>query len=142
MDEIIPGLWIGDLQSAKNVENLKAHGIFSILTAMRGRITIHEVLLFLLEDSSMFNSHSNKQTLIRHQIQLDDTEDADVMTHFLPSIHFIQAELDKGRGVLVHCQAGVSTSFMRQYCEVFLFLYLLRSKFYHRCGLPHVPQGF
>jgi dual specificity phosphatase 12 len=46
MDEIIPGLWIGDLQSAKNVENLKAHGIFSILTAMRGRITIHEVLLF------------------------------------------------------------------------------------------------
>jgi len=47
MDEIIPGLWIGDLQSVKNVENLKAHGIFSILTAMRGRITIHEVPLFL-----------------------------------------------------------------------------------------------
>lgn len=91
MDEIIPGLWIGDLQCTKNVENLKAHGIFSILTAMRGRITIHE-------------------TFIRHQIQLDDTEDADVMTHFLPSIHFIQAELDKGRGVLVHCQAGVSRS--------------------------------
>jgi dual specificity phosphatase 12 len=43
MDEIIPGLWIGDLESAKDVENLRAHGIFSILSAMRGRVTIHEV---------------------------------------------------------------------------------------------------
>ena len=120
MDEIIPGLWIGDLQSAKNMENLKAHGIFSILTAMRGRITIHEVLLFCCWKTRSILI-SNKQTFIRHQIQLDDTEDADVMTHFLPSIHFIQAELDKGRGVLVHCHAGVSTSFMRQYCQVFLF---------------------
>ncbi|KDR80052.1 hypothetical protein GALMADRAFT_222955 [Galerina marginata CBS 339.88] len=91
MDEIIPGLWIGDLQSALNVKNLKENGIFSILSAMRGRITIHA-------------------TFIRHQIQLDDTEDADVLTHLLPAIHFIQAELDKGRGVLVHCQAGVSRS--------------------------------
>ena len=48
------------------------------------------------------------QTFIRHQIMLDDTEDADVLVHLLPSIHFIQAELGKGRGVLVHCQAGVS----------------------------------
>lgn len=43
MDEVIPGLWVGDLPSAMNVENLKENGIFSILTAMRGRITIHEV---------------------------------------------------------------------------------------------------
>ena len=41
---------------------------------------------------------------------LDDTEDADVLVHLLPSIHFIQAELDKGRGVLVHCQAGTLVS--------------------------------
>lgn len=39
---------------------------------------------------------------------LDDTEDADVLPHLLPSISFIQAELDKGRGVIVHCLAGVS----------------------------------
>ena len=44
------------------------------------------------------------------QIMLDDTEDADVLVHLLPSIHFIQAELDKGRGVLVHCQAGTLVS--------------------------------
>ncbi|KAF8636906.1 hypothetical protein AX17_003157 [Amanita inopinata Kibby_2008] len=91
MDEIIPGLWIGDLPSALDVKYLRTHKIYSILSAMRGRITINE-------------------TFIRHQISLDDTEDADVLVHLLPSIHFIQAELDKGRGVLVHCQAGISRS--------------------------------
>ncbi|KAF5357003.1 hypothetical protein D9756_006485 [Leucocoprinus leucothites] len=91
MNEVISGLWIGDLPSAMNVEKLKANNIFSILSAMRGRITVNE-------------------TFIRHQILIDDTEDADILSHLLPSIHFIQAELDKGRGVLVHCQAGVSRS--------------------------------
>ncbi|TFK34431.1 hypothetical protein BDQ12DRAFT_689589 [Crucibulum laeve] len=50
------------------------------------------------------------KTFIRHQILLDDTENEDILIHLLPSIHFIQAELEKGRGVLVHCQAGVSRS--------------------------------
>ncbi len=91
MDEIIPNLWVGDLPSAMSVQKLKENKIFSILTAMRGRITIHE-------------------TFIRHQILLDDEPDADVLMHFLPSINFIDQELDKGRGVLVHCQAGMSRS--------------------------------
>ncbi|GLB42290.1 putative dual specificity phosphatase, catalytic domain [Lyophyllum shimeji] len=91
MDEVVPGLWIGDLPSALDVENLRAHGIYSILSVMRGRLTI-------------------KETFIQHQVLLDDTEHEDILRHLLPSIHFIQAELDKGRGVLVHCQAGVSRS--------------------------------
>jgi hypothetical protein len=43
MDEVTPGLWIGDLQSALNVEQLKANNIHSILSVMRGRIKINEV---------------------------------------------------------------------------------------------------
>jgi dual specificity phosphatase 12 len=43
MDEIIPGLWVGDLPSAKDTEALKTNNIFSILSAMRGRVTINEV---------------------------------------------------------------------------------------------------
>lgn len=82
---------MGDLPSATNTETLKANNIFSILSAMRGRVTINE-------------------TFIRHQILLDDTAEADIMVHFIPAITFIQAELDKGRGVLVHCQAGMSRS--------------------------------
>ncbi|KAJ7108682.1 hypothetical protein C8R44DRAFT_803346 [Mycena epipterygia] len=91
MDEIIPGLWVGDLPSATDTQTLKSNKIFSILSAMRGRVTINE-------------------TFVRHQILLDDTAEEDVLVHFIPAITFIQAELDKGRGVLVHCQAGMSRS--------------------------------
>ncbi|ETW78140.1 hypothetical protein HETIRDRAFT_55514 [Heterobasidion irregulare TC 32-1] len=91
MDQVVLNLWVGDLHSAKDVETLKANGIFSVLSAMRGRLTIHE-------------------TLTRHQVLIDDTEEADILQHLISSITFIQAELEKGRGVLVHCQAGMSRS--------------------------------
>lgn len=91
MDEVVPGVWIGDLQSAFDVEGLKKRNIFSIVTAMRGKVTIH----------ATFN---------KHQINVDDSANEDVLVHFLPSISFIQNELDKGRGVLVHCGAGISRS--------------------------------
>ncbi|KAG1747403.1 hypothetical protein EDB19DRAFT_1687252 [Suillus lakei] len=91
MDEVVPGVWIGDLQSALDVEGLKEKNIFSIVTAMRGKVTIH----------ATFN---------KYQINVDDSANEDVLVHFLPSISFIQNELDKGRGVLVHCGAGISRS--------------------------------
>jgi dual specificity phosphatase 12 len=43
MNEVIPKLWIGDIQSAFNVEELRRNNIRSILSAMRGRMTIHPV---------------------------------------------------------------------------------------------------
>lgn len=43
MDQILPGLWIGDLHSAKDVNTLRANNIQSILTAMRGRFSLPEV---------------------------------------------------------------------------------------------------
>ncbi|KAF9225740.1 hypothetical protein BS17DRAFT_777609 [Gyrodon lividus] len=91
MDEIVPNLWIGNLPSALDVESLKAKNIFSVVTAMRGKVIIN----------ATFN---------KYQINIDDSADEDVLVHFLPSISFIQKELDKGRGVLVHCQAGISRS--------------------------------
>ncbi|KAA1472417.1 hypothetical protein DENSPDRAFT_800964 [Dentipellis sp. KUC8613] len=91
MDEVLPNLWVGDLVSAQDAETLQEKNIHSVLTAMRGRVSIQE-------------------TFLKFQINLDDTEDADILQHLLPSIAFIQAELDKNRGVLVHCQAGMSRS--------------------------------
>jgi dual specificity phosphatase 12 len=49
---------------------------------------------------------------------LDDVEEADILQHLIPSITFIQAELDKGWGVLVHCQAGTS-EYPRIYVTIF-----------------------
>ncbi|EMD35294.1 hypothetical protein CERSUDRAFT_116096 [Gelatoporia subvermispora B] len=91
MDEVLPNLWIGDLPSALNTEKLRAHNIRSVVTAMRGRTSIHE-------------------TFSKLQLNIDDTEDTDVLPHLVSAITFIQAELDKQWGVLVHCQAGMSRS--------------------------------
>lgn len=91
MDEVLPSLWIGDLPSALDTDTLKEKNICSVVSAMRGRVTLHDA----------FN---------KHQINIDDDDDEDVLVHFLPAIAFIQTELDNGRGVLVHCQAGMSRS--------------------------------
>jgi hypothetical protein len=43
MDQILPGLWVGDLHSAKDADALTANNIHSILTVMRGRFSVPEV---------------------------------------------------------------------------------------------------
>lgn len=48
------------------------------------------------------------QTFTHFQVQLDDTTDADALAFFPQCISFIDGELEGGRGVLVHCQAGMS----------------------------------
>ncbi|KAJ3501079.1 hypothetical protein NMY22_g19046 [Coprinellus aureogranulatus] len=90
MNEIVPNLWLGDLLSALNMKILRKKGVGSVLSVMRGRVSVHE-------------------TFIRHQVALDDMEDEDILVHMSPCIKFIEKELAKGHGVLVHCQAGVST---------------------------------
>ena len=106
MDEVVHNLWIGDIQSSKDVEQLKAHNIHSVLTAMRGRVSIH-VVGHCAHDQ-LFMTLKRSQTLKRLQILLDDTAEADILQHLIPSITFIEAELEKDRGILVHCQAGMS----------------------------------
>ena len=103
------------------------------------------------------------QTFTHHQITLDDTADADALGLFPGCIKWIEDQLAKGNGVLVHCQAGMS-EFVRQSLRPYVcyrllkFLSLLRLHrhqslitnfvlklsqmtrplLYHRRGLPHV----
>lgn len=48
MDQILPGFWVGDLHSAKDPNTLVANNIHSILSVMRGRLSIPEVFHVLL----------------------------------------------------------------------------------------------
>ena len=43
MDEVIPGLWIGDFSSSKDADTLRQHNIHSVLSAMRGKVSVKEV---------------------------------------------------------------------------------------------------
>ncbi|KAF8839168.1 hypothetical protein BDN67DRAFT_1012528 [Paxillus ammoniavirescens] len=49
-------------------------------------------------------------TFNKYQINIENSAEEDVFVHFLPSILFILKELDKGRSVLVQCQAGIRHS--------------------------------
>lgn len=108
LDKVWPGLWVGDLHSARDADTLKANNIQSILTVMRGKFSIPQVRIYQVSRLLIDSQCSRGQTFIRNQIPLDDVEEADILQHLIPAITFIQGELDKDRSVLVHCQAGTS----------------------------------
>lgn len=43
MDEVLHNLWVGDLPGALDTEKLRAQKIRSVLTASRGRLSVHLV---------------------------------------------------------------------------------------------------
>jgi dual specificity phosphatase 12 len=49
------------------------------------------------------------QTFLRHHVPIEDSDDADILVFLPAAVAFIEKEVDKSRGVLVHCVAGVST---------------------------------
>lgn len=135
MDEVIPSLWIGDLPSALDAEKLREKNICSIVSAMRGRVILHDVSQSMLIATSFRDTMILCQAFNKHQINIDDTDEEDVLVHFLPAISFIQAELDNGRGVLVHCQAGMSASLSQDLSVFAYFIYLCRKAVVQRSSL-------
>lgn len=43
MNEVVPGLWVGDMSAALARDLLDQHGIKFIISAMRGRVKINPV---------------------------------------------------------------------------------------------------
>ncbi|KAF8609804.1 hypothetical protein BDV93DRAFT_518559 [Ceratobasidium sp. AG-I] len=91
MDEIIENLWVGDFGAATSIELLEEAGVKYVVSCMRGKVRVHE-------------------TMRKHQIPLDDTEEQDVLAYLPATIAFIQNALVSGDGVLIHCMAGMSRS--------------------------------
>lgn len=94
------------------------------------------------DPSHFFSPKGTLQTFTHFQIQLDDMEDADALAFFPQCIAFIEDELEKGRGVLVHCQAGMSEWKCCTICTLCLTrLPLDRSKCHDRRCLSHVREA-
>jgi len=107
MDQVIKNLWLGDIASIADVDTLKKNNIHAILSAMRGNVVIQPVCVSR-KVAQTRNPHHPRQTFTHHQIEIDDTEQEDILKHLIACISFIEAELEKAHGVLVHCQAGMS----------------------------------
>ncbi|BGP32417.1 tyrosine protein phosphatase yvh1 [Rhodotorula toruloides] len=102
MQEVMPGLWIGDYNASQDHNLLKERNISCIVSGMR-------------------QEYAAAPGIDLHRVSVDDTDSTNILEHFVPTADFIDAALSKGQNVLVHCQAGVSRS------TTLLAAYLMRN---------------
>lgn len=93
MQEVLPGLFIGDLTAAQSLRILQDFHIKNIVSVLKHSYPLHPG----------FNHLS---------VPIDDTEKTNICEWFDSVAGWIQARLDDpdGHGVLIHCVAGVSRS--------------------------------
>lgn len=108
MNEVIPGLWVGDLASATSAEYLDLAGITHVVNATKFQVPY---------PSSLPSGRAAPKV---YQVPVDDSEQEPILLYFGQVNQLTTSVLtqdDPGR-VLLHCQAGVSRS-----VTVRLFLY-------------------
>jgi predicted protein tyrosine phosphatase len=90
--EIIPGLWVGKLEDAHNLEALQSIRVKRVCAVMYG-IT------------PAFPEHFQY-----HMVNILDISSENLLPHIEPAVAFIETGLDAGEVVLVHCNQGKSRS--------------------------------
>ncbi|KAH9940661.1 protein-tyrosine phosphatase-like protein [Amylocystis lapponica] len=93
LDEVDPGIYLGNAFAARAVHTLKKHGISRVVTAMKDFIPPAEY-----------------DDIVRMIVPVDDWPDDELLCHFEPVINFINAAKGAKTPVLVHCQQGASRS--------------------------------
>lgn len=92
--EIVHGLYIGDIHSARDEKLLKTHGITSVLSAVDG----------CKEDYPDIKCRNHEL------ISVLDAPTNSMLPHLRTVFDFISTHLKSGSGVLVHCISGISRS--------------------------------
>eukprot|EP00239_Pterosperma_sp_CCMP1384_P005013 CAMPEP_0197846406 /NCGR_PEP_ID=MMETSP1438-20131217/3155_1 /TAXON_ID=1461541 /ORGANISM="Pterosperma sp., Strain CCMP1384" /LENGTH=326 /DNA_ID=CAMNT_0043458047 /DNA_START=93 /DNA_END=1072 /DNA_ORIENTATION=- len=93
MQQVVRGVWIGCWKPLKEAEALKERNITHVVTVVR--------------QAGLFKLPSD---VVRLMIRVDDNPKADLESHLDRVVEFINAGLQAGGGVFVHCGAGVSRS--------------------------------
>lgn len=92
-DQIQPGLYLGDLPSARDFSGLAEKRISHVLSVCPCDLTFPDWL-----------------KITHKKLEIDDDRSADLLDHFLESWRFITYALEAGGRVLVHCEQGISRS--------------------------------
>lgn len=98
MNEVLDGLWIGDVVAAQDSELLALHGITHVLD-----------LAGLVPEQPGGGEVGEAQKVVKLEVHVDDTETTDMSQHFNKMSDFIAQGRQQGR-VLVHCFQGKSRS--------------------------------
>ena len=89
MDKVCAGLYIGDLDSARNKHLLDAHEITHVVSCIGTQY---------FEDIKY------------HVINLDDSPDANIYQYLYDAVEFVDEAIAQNGNVFVHCYAGISRS--------------------------------
>lgn len=104
MDEVYPGIFLGNAASAADIERLQKMNIGYVLNAAHGLDTS----LNMLEVHP--KEFYEKSGIEFCGISAIDMSSYPLNTHFSESTDFIRRGLLSGKGVLVHCKQGISRS--------------------------------
>ena len=63
MDQVIQNLWLGNITSIANVDNLKENNIHSILSTMKGRVVVQAVRVSRKDAQTLRPYHSDRPSL-------------------------------------------------------------------------------
>ena len=92
--EIRPGLWIGSEGDSKSASFVEKHGISLVVNCSKTIPTL------------------NLPGIEYYRIPVDDATDQNdtILSHFPVVVRAIDSVLQRGKGVLVHCRAGMQRS--------------------------------
>ena len=90
ISQIDDKLWLGNLNAAEDIQDLKRKGIKKILSILTG----------------YFPTYERKDNFIHKKVDADDNDSQNIIQYFGECLNFINGE----EKVLVHCGAGVSRS--------------------------------
>ena len=93
--EVTPGVYVGSVGAAKNVDGLRALGVTHVLCVCNGMPA---------------GGFAPRGTFVHRSIEIRDSVDADIAEHFETTREFIRDALARGGRVLVHCFQGRSRS--------------------------------
>lgn len=94
LDEIEPGLWLGNLTAATDIDTLQSRGISHILT---------------VDSCSLPCAITERRGIVSKFLKVTDTAQEDLLGILEDAVTFITTSLQKGI-LLVHCYFGVSRS--------------------------------
>ena len=98
MDEIIPGLFVSNWETSRDISLLRSNNITGVIT-----------IETRAKEGSVIDNY-RKVGIDLLYIPLQDSPNADMYSCFDATASFIDRHLRRGKSVLVHCWAGISRS--------------------------------
>jgi|SRR5579883_1659280 len=123
VNEIIPGLWLGNETASQNKDFLQKADIQCIINATKhipctyqsGRDLIIDYYRVPVNDPGPTDS-------------LDQVDNTVMLEHLPKVIKYIHQQLNSGKNILVHCHQGVMRSATITLCYLFTYTYTTGTK--------------